>query len=104
MPLDELVSFKAVLQKGNRVQIPRLIRWQFKMESEQVLQVTVAVDVVGENFYARMNKDGRITVPKLALELLEEYEDERSLVGSAFEVTLKPLKLQQKTKPERVHT
>lgn len=102
LPLEEPVSFNAVLQKGNRIQIPRLIRWQFKMEPEQVLQVTVEVGIANEeNFYAKMNKDGRITIPRLALELLEQYEDEdepNSLEGSALEVTLEPLKPQQKTK------
>jgi hypothetical protein len=36
MPLTENVSFKTVLQRGNRVQVPKLVRWRFKMDSEQV--------------------------------------------------------------------
>jgi hypothetical protein len=93
MPLTEEVSFKAVLQKGNRVQIPKLIRWQFKMESQQVLKVTVkAGDSFGseETFYAKISRDGRITIPKLTLELLRDEDDEESLVGSVFEVQLEP--------------
>jgi hypothetical protein len=36
MPLATRVSFEVVLEKGNRLQIPKLIRWQFKMEQNQV--------------------------------------------------------------------
>lgn len=28
LPLSEPVGFKVVLQRGNRVQVPRLVRWQ----------------------------------------------------------------------------
>jgi hypothetical protein len=90
MPLTEPVSFNAVLQKGNRVQVPRLIRWQFKMEPQQVLKVKVKVGHSfgnEETFYARMNRDDRIAIPKLTLELLTN-EDEESLVGSVFGVEL----------------
>jgi hypothetical protein len=31
-----------VLQKGNRVQVPKLVRWEFKMEPGQVLKIEVA--------------------------------------------------------------
>jgi hypothetical protein len=41
MPPTQKVSFKTVLQKGNRVQVPKLVRWQFKMDTQQVLKVTV---------------------------------------------------------------
>jgi hypothetical protein len=89
MPLTESVDFKAILQKGNRIQIPRLIRWQYKMEPNQVLKVKVKTERWREEeFYARMGKDGRLTIPKLTLELLQQ-EDE-SLVGYVLEVTLEP--------------
>ena len=74
MPLTQKVSFKTMLQSGNRVQIPKVVRWQFKMDSEQVLKVTVnALNVFSgwETFYARMGRDGRITLPKLPRELLQ---------------------------------
>ena len=64
MPLTQKVSFKTMLQKGNRVQVPKLVRWQLKMDTEQVLKVSVtAVDVWSDwqIFYARMGRDGRIT-------------------------------------------
>ena len=91
MPLTRKVSFKTVLQKGNRVQVPKVVRWQFKMESEQVLKVTVnALNVWSgwETFYARMGKDGRITLPKLTRELLQDRE--QSLTGYVMEVVLEP--------------
>ena len=91
MPLTQKVSFKTVLQKGNRVQLPRVIRWRFKMDTEQVLKVSVhAVDVWSgwEIFYARMGRDGRITVPKLSRELLRGSEQD--LTGYVMEVILEP--------------
>ena len=92
MPLTKQVSFKAALQRGNRIQVPKLIRWQFKLEPQQVLKVTVDLEELGygtEEFYAKMGGDGRIAVPKLMLKLLQG-EDEESLVGSVFEVKLEP--------------
>jgi hypothetical protein len=34
MPLTEKVTFTATLQSANKVQIPKVIRWRFKMENE----------------------------------------------------------------------
>ena len=63
MPLTEKVTFTGTLQNANTVQIPRLIRWRFKMESGQALKV--GVNFLGMHkgwqfFYAKMRKDGRI--------------------------------------------
>jgi hypothetical protein len=80
-----------MFQRGNRVQVPKLVRWQFKMDSAQVLKVSVtAVNVyIGwQIFYGKMGGDGRITVPKLQRELLKGRE--QSLVGYVMEVTLEP--------------
>ena len=87
--------FKAVLQRGNRVQVPRLLRWQYRMESSQVLSVEVRnMESFGtEKFLGRMLKDGRLTIPKLTLELLGGGE-ESSLVGAVLEVTLEPAEKQ----------
>ena len=93
LPLTGAVEFRAVLQKGNRVQVPRLVRWEFKLETSQVLMVTVdCVDryIQKECFFGRMNEDGRITVPKLALDLLQRRLDTQSLVGWALRVRLEP--------------
>ena len=87
LPLTEAVIFKALLQKGNRVQVPRLVRWQFKMEATQVLRVTVKIATseysgVSESFFGRMSGDGRITVPWLALVLLQKRANaSKSLTG-----------------------
>jgi hypothetical protein len=57
--------------EGNRVQVPKVIRWQFKMESEQVLKVTVnALNVWSgwETFYARMGRDGRVIISEVDAE------------------------------------
>ena len=72
MPLTQKVTFKTMLQRGNRVQVPKLVRWQFKMEPDQVLKVGVLAHNVWtgwQHFYGKMGKDGRITVPKLQREL-----------------------------------
>ena len=91
MPLTGAVVFKAVLQRENRVQVPRLLRWQYRMESDQVLSVEVRnVESFGtERFLGRMMRDGRLTIPKLTLRLLQGGE-ESSLVGAVLEVTVEP--------------
>jgi hypothetical protein len=38
MPLTRKVTFQGVLAKNNNVQVPKLIRRQFKMEPHQVLK------------------------------------------------------------------
>ncbi|MCJ7768522.1 hypothetical protein MUP79_09045 [Candidatus Bathyarchaeota archaeon] len=91
VPLTQKVSFKTMLQEGNRVQVPRVVRWQFKMDTEQILKVTVnALNVFSDwqAFYAKMGRDGRIAVPKLQRELLRDRE--QALTGYVMEVTLEP--------------
>ena len=41
MPLTGKVAFKRPLEGCNKVQIPKLIRWQFKLEPDQVLHVGI---------------------------------------------------------------
>ncbi len=61
------------------------------MESGQALKV--GIKFLGLNkgwqfFYAKMHKDGRITIPKLILSL---FEDEKtSLSGYPLELTVEP--------------
>jgi hypothetical protein len=94
VPLTRAVEFKAVLQRGNRVQVPKLVRWEFKLESSQVLKVRVGpVGAHGqkEQFFGRMNSDGRMTVPKLPLDLLQNRcNGGKSLVNYVLEVQLEP--------------
>jgi bifunctional DNA-binding transcriptional regulator/antitoxin component of YhaV-PrlF toxin-antitoxin module len=95
VPLTEPVSFKTRLQRGNRVQLPKLVRWRYKLESDQVLKVTVsAVGAWGgfETFYARMDKSGRLTIPQLTLQLLRaRIHGDTSLTGAVMEVRLEPV-------------
>ena len=91
MPLTRRVSFKVPLQKGNRVQIPKLIRWQFKMEPGQVLRVTVAVahySISHENFYTKVTSDFRIRIPKIALPI---WGEPVNLIGRPVEVIIEPV-------------
>jgi len=93
MPLTVKVSFETVLEKGNRLQIPKLIRWQFKMEQIQVLRVGVSPKRVWGGgpklFYAKMDKQGRILIPKLTLVLMANKENP-NLEGYIFDVWLEP--------------
>ncbi len=91
MPLTEKVAFTATLQKFNKVQIPKLIRWRFKLESDQALKV--GVDFVGAHkgwqfFYTKARVDGRITIPKLVLSFFSDKNE--GLTGAVLEVTLEP--------------
>ena len=91
MPLSQRVSFKTVLQKQNRLQVPKLVRWEYKLESSEVLKVTVTIVGflgVRESFLAKMQKNGRIRIPDLTMALLKR--DEPSLEGCVMEVTLEP--------------
>jgi hypothetical protein len=89
LPLTEKVEFKTVLQKGNRIQIPRKIRWRFKMEPDQLLKVGVypinSFSVSYQSFYASMTKDGRITVPRLYRLLLASEENTRYVLSVRLE-------------------
>ena len=91
MPLTTKVTFEAVLEKGKRLQIPKLIRWQFKIEQNQVLRVGVSPKGIwGEGpkfFYAKMDKQGRILIPKLTLALMANKENP-NLEGYIFDVWL----------------
>ena len=91
MPLTEKVNFTATLQCKNNVQVPKLIRWRFKMESGQALKVGVnflSLRKGWQFFYAKMHKDGRLTIPKLVLCL---FADENvNLAGYVLELMLEP--------------
>ena len=90
MLLTEYVSFKAVIQKNRRIQIPVLIRWKHRREPGEVFKVDLKLGYHHEDFYARMSKDGRITIPKVIAEEFLESEEER-LDGYTAEVTLYPI-------------
>ena len=74
------------------MQVPKLIRWQFKMEADQTLKVGVSRLSFWrpiQFFFAKMGKDGRIFIPELVLAFFQD-EEKQSLAGSVFEVTLEP--------------
>ena len=56
LALTKRVEFKTALQRGNLIQVPKLLRWKFKMENSQVLQVAVHIEgqwSSQENFYGQ---------------------------------------------------
>ncbi len=91
MPLTEKVTFTAALQSANTLQVPKLIRWQFKLDSNQTLKVGVNfVDLHKgwQFFYTKMRKDGPITLPKL---VLSRFMDEQAnAAGFELEIMLEP--------------
>jgi bifunctional DNA-binding transcriptional regulator/antitoxin component of YhaV-PrlF toxin-antitoxin module len=93
MPLTELATFKAKLTRKYQVQVPRLVRWRYKMEPAELLKVNVAPygseSYQEEMFLAKMARDGRLTVPKLTLEVLK-LREEKDLAGTILEVTISP--------------
>ena len=94
MPLTQIVVFKTKLQKQNRLQVPKLVRWQYKLEPSEIMKVTDYVTALWsskESFFARMQKNGRIRIPNLAYALLKRNApDKPNLEGYAVEVTLQP--------------
>ena len=93
MPLTAKVNFQTRLEKGDRLQIPKVILWQFKMEQNQVLKVGVSPERIWgchQYFYARMDKQGRILIPKLTLAMMLDKENPNR-AGYIFEVWLEPL-------------
>jgi len=91
MPLDRRVTFTTTLKKNNLLPIPKLVRWQYKLEPSQVLKVTVSVlgaMSVRETYLAKMYKEGRILVPQLTLALLKQNVN--NLESHALEGTLEP--------------
>jgi len=88
LPLDRSLSFKAVVQEGDRLQVPRLIRWQFSLEPTQVLEIRIRsaerIGASAETYYAKVRGDGRLGIPKLVMKLCEIR------AGDIVEVTLSP--------------
>jgi bifunctional DNA-binding transcriptional regulator/antitoxin component of YhaV-PrlF toxin-antitoxin module len=77
---DEM--FVANFEKGNRVQIPRLVRGKHKLDPGETLSVTVKSDYVYETFYVRLGRDGRIVIPKILVKKL------RLKPGEVLKVTI----------------
>ena len=91
MPLYEKVRFTTKLQRGNRFQVSKYVRWKYKLETNQTLKVTLIVIGVWNTlqvFLARMSQDGRIVIPKTNMTLMQNREVE--LAGYVLNVTLEP--------------
>jgi heme/copper-type cytochrome/quinol oxidase subunit 2 len=91
MPLSEKVTFTAALQSRSTIQIPKSVRWRFKLETGQLLKV--GVNFLGlhrgwQFFYGKMRKDGRLAIPKMVIVLFQI--ESKSLAGCALEVMLEP--------------
>ncbi len=74
------------------MRIPRLYRWQYKLETSQVLKVTV--NIVGfwnyqEVFLTKMRKDGHLSIPKSVLSRLRGNEP--TLEGCDMELIIEPV-------------
>jgi bifunctional DNA-binding transcriptional regulator/antitoxin component of YhaV-PrlF toxin-antitoxin module len=96
------MSFKAKLENRNRIQIPNLLRWRCKMEPGELLKANVRVfgseNYEEETFLAKMARDGRLTIPKLTMEVLKQREG-KNLAGSIMEVALIPVKRADEASP-----
>lgn len=79
-------EFVGRLQKGNRVQVPVLIRWKNKLEPGEVLEVSICADYGDGSFYAKLGVDGRFIIPKIIRERIKAEP------GDMLEVTLSPVK------------
>jgi hypothetical protein len=91
MPLAEKVVFTTTLEHSEKVMVPKVVRWRFKMEPDQALKVGVNFLELHKGwqfFYAKMRKDGRISIPKLVLNLFEE--EKTNLAGYSLEVMIEP--------------
>jgi hypothetical protein len=69
--------------------VSKYIRWHFKFETDQYLQVYI--NILGlwgirQSFLTRISKDGRIVIPKLNVALMQNGK--LDLAGYAAEVTL----------------
>ena len=92
MPLTEPVTFKTRLQTGNRVQAPKYVRWHYKLETNQILEVSIRFHNnfhFAEIFLSRISKDGRIVIPKLTITIFKD--DKPNLDNYVTEVRLAPL-------------
>ena len=91
MPLTQRLTFIAPLRKAGRLQVPAIIREQFKLDTTQTLKITITrPGTLGaeKTFFGKMRKDGTITAPLLTLAMLKE--DKPNLEDYPIEVILEP--------------
>lgn len=90
LPVSEDTKFHAMLQRGNRVQVPVVVRWRFKLEPGEILKVGVKpLDTWHEEiFWAKLQKGGRITIPKRVREVLEAHVDRDMEPGELLKIVI----------------
>jgi hypothetical protein len=92
LPLTENVTFNTRLQRGNRVQIPKYVRWAYQLETTQILKATIKViklwAIKPQTFLTRPSKDGRISVPYIIIQLIGQNQN---IEGQIMQVTLQPI-------------
>jgi len=74
------------------VQVPKYVRWHYKLEPTQILEVTVSVLGAwrpAQSFLSRISKDGRIVVPKLTTVL--SADGKTNLDNHIADVRLDPI-------------
>ncbi len=74
MPLEKEENFLAKLQKGNRIQIPVVIRGMHKLKANEILGIEARSTkdaAYYRDFYAKVSNDGRFVIPKIIVEKLE---------------------------------
>jgi hypothetical protein len=74
------------------VQVPKYVRWHYKLKTTQILKVTVSILGLWsspQSFLSRISKDGRIVIPILAIMILKK--DKPNLDNHVAEVMLDPL-------------
>jgi len=84
------VNFQVFLEKHNKFQVPKLIREEYRIEKSQGLKVGVSNLRATDQWYffhARMDQQGRISLPLLTLNLMSKDEIQ-NVPGDIFDVTL----------------
>ncbi len=88
--LDQKINFKNVF-KSERIHVPKLYRWQYKIESSQVLKISINLASYWsdkESFLRKIRKDGRIAIPRTVQSRLKRKN--LNLEGCDMDVTLEP--------------
>jgi bifunctional DNA-binding transcriptional regulator/antitoxin component of YhaV-PrlF toxin-antitoxin module len=92
MPLTKKVEFRVKLEIGNRFQIPKLVRNQFKIETDQTLKVGAKTRTITTNsliFYAKMDRQGRIHIPKTIRDAIK-LQSGSNWPELLYQITLEP--------------
>ncbi len=78
-----MVSFPRMLRAENRLMVSVEIRWRFKPKPGEIYIIHLKfAELVSEEFHARLQKDGQITVP------IEIVEGEALSKGDVMKVRI----------------